>query len=225
MLVISHRGYRKQHPGNTLGAFQAAIDMGVDGIEADVRVTKDNKLILFHDRYIGEIRIRDLTYDELVGLTKRPILFAEQALDQFDGILWNLEIKSLAAVDETRKLVERYHSRRRLMVTSYWHNIAELFAAAFDIECGVLVSHRPFDMIDVGWFQGRRITVIVWDYEFVDDLTLEQSRAAGITNLAYKLHTREEHVEAQSRPFDGIITDHPEYVRSRTGGGDCQPIA
>ena len=213
MLVISHRGYKEHHPGNTLEAFQAAIDLGVDGIEADLRITKDEQLILFHDRYVEHTKVTDLTYDELVGLVKRPIVYAEQALEAFGDVLWDLEIKTPAAVEATLRLIDQNRTRRRLMVTSFWHNVVELLAAAFDIDCGVLVSHRPFDMIDFGWFQERRINVIVWDYEFVDDATLDQARKAGIRNLAYKLHTRQEHAEASSRAFDGIITDFPHYMR------------
>ena len=48
---------------------------------------------------------------------------------------------------------------------------------------------------------------------FVDDQTFDRSRASGITNLAYKLHTQQEHAEVSSRAFDGIITDYPHYVR------------
>jgi len=212
MLVISHRGCREPHHGNTLAAFQAAVDQGVDGIETDVRITKDDQLVLFHDRYIGQTKVKDLTFAEMVELAGRPIVLAEQALDQFDGIVWNLEIKSLAAVDGARRLIERYHSRRRLIVTSFWHNVAEMFAAAFPIDCGVLVSHRPFDVIDFHWFQKRRINVIVWNYEFVDGTILNQSRDAGMTNLTYKIHTREEHSDASSMALDGIITDHPQYL-------------
>ncbi len=47
-----HRGCRGLFPENTLEAFQHAIDLGVDGIEWDVVVTKDNQLIISHEPYL-----------------------------------------------------------------------------------------------------------------------------------------------------------------------------
>jgi glycerophosphoryl diester phosphodiesterase len=47
--VIGHRGIPKIYPENTLISFQAAIDAGVDGIESDLHLTKDNVIVLLHD--------------------------------------------------------------------------------------------------------------------------------------------------------------------------------
>ena len=46
---------------------------------------------------------------------------------------------------------------------------------------------------------------------FVDDDTLKRAQAAGIKSLAYKIYSKQEHEEADSRGFHGIITDHLEY--------------
>ena len=212
MQIIGHRGYRKEHSGNTFEAFQAAIDLGVDGIETDVRVTKDGKLILFHDRYVAQAKVKDMDYSDLSAAVGRRITLAKEALEHFDGILWNLEIKTVAAVDCTLQLLEEFIDKRRLLVTSFWHNAVERIGSAFQVDCGVLISHRPFDVIDFSWFQHRRINTIVWDYEFVDDSTLQRSSSAGMKNVAYKIYTRQEHKNASSRGFSGVITDYPEYL-------------
>ena len=47
--VAAHRGWWAKYPENTMEAFRAAVDLGVDQIETDVRVTKDGKLVLMHD--------------------------------------------------------------------------------------------------------------------------------------------------------------------------------
>ncbi len=49
-LVIAHRGDVMNAPENTLPAFRMALDAGADGIELDVRLTSDEKLVVFHDR-------------------------------------------------------------------------------------------------------------------------------------------------------------------------------
>lgn len=52
-LRIGHRGYPAVAPENTMASFKAALDAGVDGIELDVHLTKDNQLVVAHDHQIG----------------------------------------------------------------------------------------------------------------------------------------------------------------------------
>jgi len=56
-----------------MAAYKAAIDEGADGFECDVRLTKDNQLVLWHDsdmeRVAGEsARIADSTFSEIKEL-------------------------------------------------------------------------------------------------------------------------------------------------------------
>ena len=49
-LIIAHRGDVANAPENTLPAFRSAYERGADGIELDVRLTRDQQLVVFHDR-------------------------------------------------------------------------------------------------------------------------------------------------------------------------------
>jgi len=49
-LVIAHRGDNTNAPENTISAFRKALDFSADGIELDVKLTKDRKLVVIHDR-------------------------------------------------------------------------------------------------------------------------------------------------------------------------------
>lgn len=71
--VAAHRGWSEKYPENTMEAFQAAIDIGVDQIEIDVRVTKDDELVVIHDAAVdrttnGTGKVCDLTLAELKAL-------------------------------------------------------------------------------------------------------------------------------------------------------------
>lgn len=48
-LNFGHRGFAGQYPENTILSFQKAIEAGADVLEMDVRLTSDNKLVVFHD--------------------------------------------------------------------------------------------------------------------------------------------------------------------------------
>src|SRR5580704_16614405 len=52
ILVHGHRGARAMRPENTLPAFEYAIGVGVDVLELDMAVTKDNTIVVSHDPYL-----------------------------------------------------------------------------------------------------------------------------------------------------------------------------
>mgnify|MGYP000238327751 CR=1 FL=1 len=72
---FAHRGLHDnnhQIPENSLAAFQRAVDAGY-GIELDVQLTKDEKMVVCHDfdlkRICGaDVKVRDLTFEELQAL-------------------------------------------------------------------------------------------------------------------------------------------------------------
>ena len=72
MHLIAHRGLTsKDIKENTLEAFRNAINNGYEGIELDIRKTKDNKIVVIHDKYInrtsnGSGNINKLLYKELL---------------------------------------------------------------------------------------------------------------------------------------------------------------
>lgn len=85
ILVHGHRGARAVRPENTIPAFEYAIQAGVDVLELDMAVTRDNVLVISHDPFLsskicrgpgGSNVIRELTLAELkkwdCGSIKNP---------------------------------------------------------------------------------------------------------------------------------------------------------
>ena len=73
MKVYAHRGYSGKYPENTMLAFRKAAETGCDGIELDVQLTKDGKIVVIHDETVdrtttGTGRVKDYTYEELIKL-------------------------------------------------------------------------------------------------------------------------------------------------------------
>ena len=84
--IFAHRGFSGKYPENTMLAFEKAVEIGVDGIELDVHLTKDNELVIIHDEDIkrttnGEGLVKDMTLEELKklftidGVSKSPAVF------------------------------------------------------------------------------------------------------------------------------------------------------
>ncbi len=67
-LIIAHRGFSAEYPGNSREGFEGAIAAGADLIETDVRMSRDNILVLAHDADIDVFSdIQDLTAKELAA--------------------------------------------------------------------------------------------------------------------------------------------------------------
>src|SRR5215475_9828286 len=118
-LVIAHRGGALESTENTIGAFQRASRIGADGIETDIRLTRDGVVVVYHDDYFGRVEglaaplrtrlISDMTYGELtkqtliaVGEDKggRRVPRLDDLLAQVKGVLLNIELKRCAHFDE-----------------------------------------------------------------------------------------------------------------------------
>ena len=68
--VWAHRGASGYAPENTLDAFQKAVEMGADGIELDLQMTKDGELDGIDDETVARVSngkgwVKDYTYEEM----------------------------------------------------------------------------------------------------------------------------------------------------------------
>lgn len=120
-LKFAHRGlYDNENgvPENSLAAFRAAMEAGV-GVELDVRLTKDGRIVVFHDNTLDRLcgvsgRVEDCTLYELKQLR---LLGTDEAIPLFTDV-WSLlaegrvpaivEIKAgVRSTELCEKLVER----------------------------------------------------------------------------------------------------------------------
>lgn len=68
--VTAHRGNSGNAPENTIAAVKSAIDLNVEWVELDIHVTKDDKIVVIHDRTTGrtgdiDLVVANSTYEEL----------------------------------------------------------------------------------------------------------------------------------------------------------------
>ena len=115
-MLIAHRGVHnnKDIPENSIKSFKRAI-LKDYAIEFDIQITKDNKLVIFHDDNVKRMtgvdkNIQDMTYQEVKKLylldTKEVIPTFKHVLDLVDGkVLLDIEIKSTDKVDLITTLV------------------------------------------------------------------------------------------------------------------------
>jgi glycerophosphoryl diester phosphodiesterase len=219
MLAIAHRGRHDHHgdcPENTLAAFAAAVAFGADGIETDVRLSRDGRPVLFHDRLAPDGReVAALSVAELSAAAGYSVPTLDEALERLPGIFWNVEIKVPAAVPVTLPQIERFASRHRFLISSFWHPAVLPFTRFPGVECGLLLASHPesFDAFACLFPRDGSIRTAIWNYEMLDPAFLDQGRALGFRSYVYGVETAEEHRHCAELPLAGVITDHLERLR------------
>lgn len=159
-LIYGHRGASAYAPENTLEAFRLAMEMGADGVELDVHLSKDGELMVIHDGTLsrttnGSGAVKDFTRRELQlldacnGMEKYrgvtiPTLGEVYALLRDSNMLINVEIKTDDApyegIEEKCLALEKEMGMEsRIIYSSFNHyTIAKLHSLAPDAKLGIL---------------------------------------------------------------------------------------
>lgn len=149
---MAHRGESENTPENTMLALEAAESIGVDVLESDVRLTKNDEVVLFHDEDLQRTTgksgtVRDFTLEELqqidLGYTFTQddgatfpfrakglqIVTLREALERFPNTIFNLDIKDAfsSAPIELARVISEMERSSSVMVGSFHDNQLERF--------------------------------------------------------------------------------------------------
>jgi glycerophosphoryl diester phosphodiesterase len=106
VLIIGHRGARDLWPENSLGGFRKTLEIGIDGVEFDVHLTRDGGLAVIHDPLldrttlgqgvVGERSLAELAATPLRGVEAEGVPALDQVLDLLGsgGLELHVELKT-----------------------------------------------------------------------------------------------------------------------------------
>jgi len=155
-LFIAHRGARKFITENTIDSVLLSYHYGATHAEVDVRKTKDNALVLFHDpittrfnkkfSLISRTEVKSLEKIVLVNggkLTTLNILFQE-IKNRFGNLVVELKIKGIEK--EVFNLIKKYNLYERVIIWSFQHQIIKTFDRldGGKVKKAILLTLRPF---------------------------------------------------------------------------------
>lgn len=79
--VHGHRGDRGSYPENTIRSFYSAIEKGVDVIELDVVISRDNKVVVSHEPYMHSLYMLDIKGDSIPEVDQKKYNFYKMPYD------------------------------------------------------------------------------------------------------------------------------------------------
>ena len=143
MKVFAHRGASGYAPENTIVAIKKAIEMKADGIEIDIQLTKDGKIVVMHDWKVdrtttGRGYVYELDYDYIKTLdagqwfTKdfigETVPTLEEVLDILPkDMMLNIEIKDTARhhtniEEKMLEVLKKYPDKFENIIVSSFHH-------------------------------------------------------------------------------------------------------
>lgn len=155
MFVIGHRGAAGIAPENTLESIEAARKNKADAIEIDVRLTKDGKLVVFHDdsllrlagihKQVDELTQKELRNIKLISGDKIPTL--EEAFKKAGSTPLVIEGKGDNWAKPLSKILSK-HKGPQPIVISYNHRELLLLSSKHNgIDTYAIEDHRAFEVM------------------------------------------------------------------------------
>ena len=224
-VTYAHRGACEAAPENTMLAFYTGILMGANGIETDVRRTKDGVLVLHHDdtpaRMCGaefDTRVEDMTLAELQALNVQKngiadkIVTLEDFLAHFAhrNITFAIELKQQGIEQEVADLLRRFDMHKKTFVTSFHLAYLQAFkTVAPEFRVGWLVKEVTDEVL-------RELAAIGGDELCppADLVTAERVRAwhaAGFNVRAWGA-TRDNMKQVFDAHADGLTVNFPDEL-------------
>jgi glycerophosphoryl diester phosphodiesterase len=144
-LIIAHRGVPGYAKENTIESFEKAVALGADMIEFDVRRTKDNVLIVYHDELIEGKPVNHLVYEEIrqiAGNQGFDIPKVEGVLKWSRGrIKLDVELKEEGYEKEIVELLSGFFKEDQFVITSFHEPSLKIIKDSYPgIQVGLLLG-------------------------------------------------------------------------------------
>ncbi len=232
ILNIGHRGFGVHAVENTLTAFEKAIEHGIDMVEFDVRLTRDNEVVVFHDPTLKRlssvgVKVEDIDFESLrkfrVFLKKEKsrgtqfdfIPSLREVLDLTrDKISLNIELKysngkSLLLVKNVLELVKEYGMGSRVILSSFSSEMLEMASHVDDsIRCGYIFHSRAKKSINSNFTNCSLYSIHPYK-GIVNKRLMQQAKENSLKVFPWTVNSAKLMKKLIALGVDGMITNYP----------------
>jgi len=219
--IVAHRGASGYAPENTLLAFKKAIDLGCDKVELDVRLTKDNQIVVIHDDDInrttnGRGEVSQLTLKQIKKFNcseKQKIPTLQEVIDLCkDKIDLQIELKAEGTAKLVNDLIIENDILANITVTSFKYRfLQKMFILNRKVDLGLLFENYIISKRIILWIIGRLIGInyVCPNYPVVNKKIVDKAHRLGMRVYVFDVKTKEEGQKLIAMGVDEIGTDFP----------------
>lgn len=229
--IWAHRGASGYCPENTMPAFEKAVEMGADGIELDIQLTKDDQIVVLHDEWIdrtsdGKGWLKDYTLEELrqynfnqthPSLGRQQIPTMREVFEQIrpTNLVINIELKTgIVFYDRLEEkilaLTKEMGMEDRVIYSSFNHDtIRKLRALDKKAQTGFLYADGTMDMPEYAKRYGvNALHPALYNLQYPG--FMEQCRRNGLKVHVWTVNETEHMEQCLRYGVDAIITNYPD---------------
>jgi len=222
--ILGHRGCAGLEPENTIRAFKRALDLGVDLIEFDVRMTKDKKLVVIHDEKVdrttnGKGYVRNLTFKEIKKLDSGK----GEKIPFLDGVLEFLknkrpiiviEIKEPETTEEVLKLIKEKKLENKVLIVSFWPDVLKKIKETEPkIKTGLLVGKKLPSQISLAKY--FKADFFCPHFDLIDEKIVRECHKNNIKINVWTVNESEDIERMIKFGVDIISSDYPNRVSEK----------
>lgn len=232
MLIIGHRGSAGTKAENTIASLREALNVGVDVIEFDVRITKDRKPVLAHEFHMIHSHrrldyIRRHTLKELrrrSAGSERPTVTLNQALKEcFNKVIVNIEIKERAAVGPTLEVLSSFIKHSDDWDTVIFSSFNPLILRKIRKQAplaSLAMLHYRNPLTFMGWHRTLNLSAVGFHRLHISRFGISVAKELGLFTYAYTVNRPDAAQKLRDRGIEGIVTDYPESMATIVGNDD-----
>jgi glycerophosphoryl diester phosphodiesterase len=231
--IISHRGAAGLAPENTLASIRKSMELKVDKIEIDVHLTKDEHLVVIHDKKInrttnGKGRVGDMTLMELQQYSidnpfgqetlKIPTLAEVFSLVNSGDEKLLIEVKNPKSYEDIDiillELIEKFNMEDRVEVFSFDKDFNINFKKAHP---HIFVGQFLVSPYGASKIEGVDAVGIYYHSLLFRKSFMEEMRKKDLKVYAWSVNTQRGIQRLIEIGIDGIITDRPDIMKTTLG--------
>jgi len=226
-LIIGHRGAPGYARENTIESFKKAMALGADMVEFDVRRTKDNIFIVYHDGLIQGRPIKDLTYEEVSQIARNQgfdIPTVEDVLKWSSGKMkLDVELKEEGYEEEIIELLFKYFKKNQFIITSFNDSSLKRIKDHYpDIKVGLLLGKlrapllaRISEFFPMRRYKKAKADFLVAHWKLLRAGFLERARRSHQPVIVWTVNDEEMMRRLlNEKGVYGIVTDQPDLAVS-----------
>jgi len=218
---IGHRGARGEKPENTLLGISHALELGLDGIEIDIHLSKDGELVVIHDETLdrttnGKGPIIKYSLEQLktldAGLGEKIPTLSEviDLMKKFNKELF-IEMKVPGAEAKILNLIKEKNFSDLSILKAFNHRLILNFKnLAPNIRAQVLMDSLPIDPVSI--IKSAKANGISVNTKMLDKNLVEQCHQAGFFVTTWNANTKEDLLKFTEMKVDYVCTDFPKLV-------------
>lgn len=234
--IIGHRGSAAPFQENTLEAILYGILSGAKMIEIDLRLSKDEEVVLSHNENLSKItginqNISDKTWEELSQLQikkKKEIFRLTRLKDVFKSvpayIQFYLEIKTSRSihssewdkklVDKVISLIKKEKLKKQCLIMSFEKDIAYYVKKKYPSHRVGIILNSKTELNTLIKNTKIKFDYLAVNYKLLTKRNLQIIHSSGIPLIVWTVNSKRLWEKIVSYRLWGIVTDYPEKFSS-----------